>query len=252
MGRSMRDAVGDVQSALVLGGNSEIAVATLELFSTRRLQRAVLAVRDEAAAASTVAMLQSAGVDATTESYDATDVDAHARVLEAAGDVDVVMVAFGELGPAFAVDGFPGETAVVADVGFTAAVTACHAAAAHLCSQGHGSLVVLTSVAGVRTRAANAVYGAAKAGLDAFVSALDDALHGTGVHVMVVRPGFVHTKMTAGMDAAPFATTPEAVAGDIVDGLASRARVVWSPPLLRGVFAGLRRLPRPLWRRLGA
>ena len=79
-------------------------------------------------------------------------------------------------------------------------------------TQGHGTLVLLSSVAGERVRKANFVYGSSKAGADGFFQGLGDRLVGSGVHVMIVRPGFVRTKMTAGMKDAPLSTTPEVVA----------------------------------------
>jgi decaprenylphospho-beta-D-erythro-pentofuranosid-2-ulose 2-reductase len=79
---------------------------------------------------------------------------------------------------------------------------------------------------------------------------LGDALEGTGVAVTVVRPGFVHTKMTAGLEVPPFATTAEAVAAEVVRGIEKGAAVVWVPSLLRWVFVLFRLLPRTLWRRM--
>ena len=67
---------------------------------------------------------------------------------------------------------------------------------------------------------------------------------------MVVRPGFVRTKMTAGRKAPPGSTTPDAVAGAIVRGLARRSHTVWVPPALRIVMSVLRHVPRQLFRRL--
>jgi decaprenylphospho-beta-D-erythro-pentofuranosid-2-ulose 2-reductase len=110
--------------------------------------------------------------------------------------------------------------------------------------------VVLSSVAGERARRSNFIYGSSKAGLDAFAQGLGDALHGTGVHVMVVRPGFVRTKMTAGRAEGPMATTPEAVATAIEVGLRRRSETVWVPGALRLVMAALRHVPRALFRRL--
>ena len=118
--------------------------------------------------------------------------------------------------------------------------------------QGHGTIAVLSSVAGERVRKSNFPYGASKAGLDGFCQGLGDFLHGTGVDVLVVRPGFVHTKMTAGMKPAPFATTPDKVAGAVVAGLRRGAHTVWAPPALRFMMMGLRHLPRPLFRRIDA
>jgi decaprenylphospho-beta-D-erythro-pentofuranosid-2-ulose 2-reductase len=109
---------------------------------------------------------------------------------------------------------------------------------------------VLSTVAAERPRAANAIYGAAKAGLDALAQGLADATAGSGVRVLVVRPGFVTTRMTAGLKPAPMAATPEAVADATVRALAGRAHTIWVPGRLRVVFAVLRHLPRSLYRRL--
>ena len=116
--------------------------------------------------------------------------------------------------------------------------------------QGHGTLMLLSRVAAERPRASNAPYGAAKAGLDALAQGLADGLAGTRVRVVVIRPGFVSTRMTAGLPKAPFAVTADAVAQSVVGALESRAQTVWVPGLLRYVFAALRHLPRPLYRRL--
>jgi decaprenylphospho-beta-D-erythro-pentofuranosid-2-ulose 2-reductase len=130
------------------------------------------------------------------------------------------------------------------------AVSISLAVAQRLRAQGHGRLVVLSSVAGERVRKANFVYGATKAGLDGFAQGLGDSLEGSGAAVVVVRPGFVHSTMTAGLDPAPFATTPDAVAEATVAGLRRGRRTVWAPGILRVVFSVLRHLPGPVWRRL--
>jgi len=117
-------------------------------------------------------------------------------------------------------------------------------------NQGHGRLVVLSSVAGVRARRANFIYGSSKSGLDAFSQGLADALEGTGVGVTIVRPGFVVGRMTSGRSPAPFATTPEAVADAVVGGIAAGSAVVYAPPVLRWVFAVMRLLPGAIWRRM--
>jgi decaprenylphospho-beta-D-erythro-pentofuranosid-2-ulose 2-reductase len=105
-------------------------------------------------------------------------------------------------------------------------------------------------VAGERVRKANFIYGSSKAGMDGFYQGLGDSLVGSGVRVMIVRPGFVKTKMTEGMEAAPLSTTPEAVADAIQRGLARGAEIVWVPGALRYVMSILRHVPRPIFRRL--
>ncbi|HEY6740147.1 MAG TPA: SDR family NAD(P)-dependent oxidoreductase, partial [Actinopolymorphaceae bacterium] len=169
---------------------------------------------------------------------------------EQAGDLDVVVDAAGVLGSNEIYEKDPVAAAQSVLTNFGGHVSVGLALAEVLRSQGHGTLVVLSSVAGVRVRKANYVYGAAKAGLDGFAQGLGDALSGTGVSVMVVRPGFVRTKMTTDVPEAPFAVGPEEVASAVVDGLRSGKELVHVPAKLRTAFAVMRLLPRPVWRRM--
>ena len=89
-----------------------------------------------------------------------------------------------------------------------------------------------------------------KAGFDAFYTGLGEALRPLGGRVLVVRPGFVRSKMTEGLDAAPLAVTPEEVAEAVIRGVASGAEQIWVPRPMRAVMSALRHVPRPLFRRL--
>ena len=135
-------------------------------------------------------------------------------------------------------------------VNYTGAVSASLALAAQMRRQGHGHIAVLSSVAGERARAGNFVYGSSKAGLDAFAQGLGDSLAGSGVQVTVIRPGFVHSRMTRGLKSAPFATTPRVVGELAVAGIRKGKHTVWTPGILRYVFMILRHVPRPIFRRL--
>jgi decaprenylphospho-beta-D-erythro-pentofuranosid-2-ulose 2-reductase len=117
-------------------------------------------------------------------------------------------------------------------------------------AQGHGALVLLSTVAGERVRRSNFVYGSSKAGVDGYYQGLAASLAGSGVRVTIIRPGFVHTKMTAGLKAAPLAASPEQVGDAIVRAIARGSEVVWVPPALRYVMIVLRHLPRAVFRRL--
>ncbi|MGI8755611.1 MAG: SDR family NAD(P)-dependent oxidoreductase [Acidimicrobiales bacterium] len=253
----MRDALGAVQSVLVLGGGSEIALATVEVLAAERTRTVVLAGRDVAKLAAAADRVQAAGateVDLVT--FDADAPETHEAVLADVWarhpDLDLVLLAFGVLGDQDDFDAHPEAAARAAITNYAGGVSAGLAAATHLRAQGHGTLAVITSVAGERARADNFVYGSTKAGLDAFAQGLGDRLAGTGASVLVIRPGFVRTAMTAHLEDGPMATTADAVAADIVAGLRSGAHTVWSPAKLRYVFAVLRLLPRPIWRKLSA
>ncbi|MFJ8926689.1 decaprenylphospho-beta-D-erythro-pentofuranosid-2-ulose 2-reductase [Streptomyces sp. NPDC102364] len=249
----MKDAFGTPQSLLVLGGTSEIALATARRLVARRTRTVWLAGRPSPALDEAAAGLRALGADTRTVPFDALDPTAHEETLGkvfAEGDIDMVLLAFGILGDQAHDEDDPMSAVRVAQTNYTGAVSASLVCARALQSQGHGSLVVLSSVAGERARRANFIYGSSKAGLDAFTQGLGDALHGTGVHVMIVRPGFVRSKMTAGLVEAPMATTPGAVAQAIETGLRRRSETVWVPGTLRVVMSALRHVPRPVFRRL--
>ncbi|MGP4010140.1 decaprenylphospho-beta-D-erythro-pentofuranosid-2-ulose 2-reductase [Streptomyces sp. 4N124] len=249
----MKDAFGLPQSLLVLGGTSEIALATTRRMIARRTRTVWLAGRPTPALDGAAAELRALGAEVHTVPFDALDPDSHETVLGkvfAEGDIDMVLLAFGILGDQAHDEREPAAAVRVAQTNYTGAVSSALVAARALQTQGHGSLVVLSSVAGERARRVNFIYGSSKAGLDAFTQGLGDALHGTGVHVMVVRPGFVRSKMTAGLEEAPLTTTPEAVATAIELGLRRRSETVWVPGALRLVMTALRHLPRAVFRRL--
>jgi decaprenylphospho-beta-D-erythro-pentofuranosid-2-ulose 2-reductase len=251
----VQDALGGVQSVLVLGGGSEIAMATLRRLVANRTRTVVLAARHPEALHAQVAELQDLGATRVEAlAFDASATDTHEAFVEDVfdrfGDLDLVLLAFGVLGDQVEAERDGAAAAEIARVNYLGAVSVTIPVATRLRAQGHGTIVALSSVAGERARRSNFVYGSSKAGLDAFFQGLGDSFSGSGVHVMIVRPGFVHTKMTEGLDPAPLATTPEAVADAIVRGLERGTEVIWVPPPLRFVMSGLRHLPRAVFRKI--
>ncbi|GAA1757104.1 decaprenylphospho-beta-D-erythro-pentofuranosid-2-ulose 2-reductase [Streptomonospora arabica] len=251
----MRDAVGAVGSVLLLGGRSEIGAAVVERLVRGGARRVVLAARGDAGTDGVARRLRAAGAgEVHSLRFDAARPDTHAAVVDRAvdlvGDLDAVVDAFGALGDQAAFEDDPAAAAEAAAANYTGHVSAGLAVARRLREQGHGTLVVLSSVAGIRVRRANFVYGSAKAGLDGFAQGLGDALHGSGARVLLVRPGYVSTRMSAHVPPAPFPATAEQVAEAVAEGLRTGAETVWVPRRLRLLFAGMRALPRPLWRRL--
>ena len=236
---------------LLLGGTSEIGLAILAALGAPPETEILLAGRDQAA-------LEAAGktlpYQVRTCRFDATQTAAHDGFIQqvfGAGPVDTVISAAGVLIPQPALDSDPQQAAVLIGTNFTGHVTTLLASAARMRAQGHGTIVVLSSIAAVRPRKATMVYGAAKAGLDAFARGLADSLHGSGVRVLLVRPGFVTGRMTAGMDPAPLATTPAAVGAAVAAAMAGRdTRTVWVPRSLAGLAAAMRLVPRAAWRRV--
>jgi len=253
----MRDALGGVQSVLVLGGGSEIARTTVHKLVADRCRTVVLAARQPADLTEVADELRQDGTTTVdVVAFDALEPANHQQVIDDVfdrhGDMDVVLLAFGVLGDQERFDDDPVEAAEAVSANYVGAVSSGLAVAKRLRGQGHGVLAVISSVAGERARKDNFVYGSSKAGLDAFAQGLDDSLVGSGARVMVVRPGFVHTQMTEGMEPAPFSTTADVVADAIIEGLRRNRRTVYAPPVLRYVFSAMRHLPRPVWRKVSA
>lgn len=238
---------------VIFGGRSQIGG---EL--TRRLAAGatmVLAARNADQLADQAAALRAAGAIAVhTREFDADDLAAHgplvASLVAEHGPIGTAVLAFGILGDQARAETDAAHAVAIVHTDYVAQVSLLTHLAAAMRTAGRGSLVVFSSVAGIRVRRANYVYGSAKAGLDGFASGLADALHGTGVRLLIARPGFVIGRMTEGMTPAPLSVTPERVAAATARALVNGKRVVWIPWALRPMFVALRLLPRFVWRRM--
>ncbi|GAC1331629.1 MAG: decaprenylphospho-beta-D-erythro-pentofuranosid-2-ulose 2-reductase [Candidatus Dormibacteria bacterium] len=249
------NAVTPIESVLVLGGTSDIGAATARALVAEGARRVILAGRDLTTLEAVADDLRTAGAASVeTVEFDAASTSGHASfvdsIFDRGRDIDLAVIAFGVLGDQQRAEEDAAAAIDVLRVNFEGAVSVGVPLALRLKAQGHGHLVLLSSVAAERPRRENFVYSASKAGADAFFQGLADSLEGSGVHVMVVRPGRVRTKMTHGMPEVPFTTDPERVARDIVSGLRHGAHTIWSPPIMRGVMFGMRHLPRTLFRRV--
>lgn len=238
---------------VIFGGRSEIG---LEL-ATRLAPgaRVLLAARRADELDEQVAAVRAAGAAAVdVREFDADDLASHGPLVESIvaehGPIGTAVLAFGILGDQARAEKDPAHAVAIVHTDYVAQVSLLTVLAATMRAAGSGDIVAFSSVAGVRVRRANYVYGSAKAGLDGFCSGLADALHGSGVRLLTVRPGFVIGRMTAGMDPAPFSSTPAQVAAATARALAKGRRTVWVPAVLRPVFAGMRLLPQFVWRRL--
>ncbi len=238
---------------LVLGGASEIGLAILAALPLAPGTEVLLAGRAGPRLDAAAWQVKELGGRAWTLPFDATATSSHESLISdafATGPIGIVIAAAGVLIPQEILDAHPGQAGVLLQTNLTGHITTLLAAAARLRAQGSGVIVILSSVAAVRPRRANFVYGAAKAGLDAFGRGLADALHGSGVRVLLVRPGFVTGRMTAGLPPAPLAATPGQVGAAVAGALARGSAVVWVPRRLAVLAPLLRLIPRPAWRRL--
>ena len=257
-----RDVAGTVRAdsavrlrVLVLGGSSEISLAIVQRLARDGQVEALLLGRDYKRMAAVVDELKSTGrATGEFDGLNADEIETHADAITCAFDrleqVDLVILSVGVLGAQSGLDADPNEVTQVLRTNFLGCGSLLWHTVRALRKQGHGTVVVLSSVAAERPRASNAIYGAAKAGLDALAQGLADAVAGTSVRVLVIRPGFVASRMTAGRKPGRLSTSPQVVADATVAALDGRRRTVWIPAALRYVFAVLRHLPGPVYRRL--
>lgn len=238
---------------VIFGGRSEIGLElALRLAPGATV---VLAARSADRLTAEADAVRAAGASAVhTVEFDADDLTGHAPLVATLiaehGPIGTAVLAFGVLGDQARAESDAEHAVGIVHTDFVAQVNLLTILAAAMRAAGRGRMVVFSSVAGIRVRRANYVYGSAKAGLEGFAGGLADALHGTGVRLLIVRPGFVVGRMTAGMSPAPLSSTPPQVAAAAAKALKKGRRAVWVPWALRPLFAGLRLLPQAVWRRM--
>jgi len=164
---------------------------------------------------------------------------------------DLVICAFGYLGEQeLAQDDFEQARRII-DTNYSGAVSILEVVAADFANRATGVIVGIGSVAGDRGRQSNYIYGSAKGALAIYLAGLRNRLAKSGVHVATVKPGFVDTKMTAGLDLPPAITAqPEQIASDILKAVKKRRNIVYSLWIWRYIMLIIRSIPEMIFKRL--
>lgn len=234
---------------LLLGGASELGVAIcVELLRSHRAEVVAAGRPASPHRGAAIEQLRAAGaISVDWLDFDASEVGTHPEVIGRAFErpVDVAIVAFGLLDDR---DTWRDQLATVrlAQTNYTGALSVGVLLAQQLSRQGSGQIIALSSVAGERVRRANFVYGSSKAGMDGFYRQLGVALAGSGVTVLVVRPGAVTGRMTAGRARVLLSSTPEQVARATVRARQAGKTLIRVPAIFALVMAVYRNLPAGL------
>jgi len=239
---------------LIIGATSDIAQATARIWAVAG-HRLLLLGRHRERLERIAADLQVRGAESVSmDEFDAIDFDAHPALVDRAfavlGTVDVVLVAHGSLGDQIAAEQHFKNAQRELSVNAVSVVSILTPIANSLEKQRSGAIVVIGSVAGDRGRQSNYVYGSAKAAVDVFVQGLRNRLYRAGVHVMLVKPGLIDTRMTYEFEKGPLWSAPESVGSAIVNGLAKRRNVVYAPPFWRLIMGVICSLPESVFKRL--
>lgn len=239
------------ETVLVLGGRSDIGRAVAHRFAAAGYPIALAARNAADLEPDRADIAIRHDVEATLHEFDALDTGALGGFVDVFDPVPgIVVSAIGAMGDQATCEADPAAAAHVMRTNYEAPAQVLELFAGRMAVRGSGTLVGISSVAGDRGRAVNYVYGSAKAGFTAYLSGLRNRLWGTGVHVVTVKPGFVDTRMTEGMDLpGPLTASPEAVAETIFQAVVRGRSVVYVKPVWRAIMIVIRAIPEPIFRR---
>jgi len=236
----------------IFGATSAIAQAVARPYAARGA-RFFLVARDANKLDAVHADLLARGAaQSATRAVDLARTELHAGLVDAAADalagIDVALIAHGVLpDQAQCQQSFEDARRAIA-VNFTSAASLAHELVNRFEKRGEGTVVAIGSVAGDRGRQSNYVYGAAKGALALYLQGVRHRLHGTGVRVITVKPGFVDTPMTAAFPKGPLWASPDRVARDIVRAIdRGESREIYAPGFWRAVMAIIRAVPERLF-----
>lgn len=243
-----------LHNVIVIGATSGIAQAICRVLSQRRC-RLFLIARDANKLAAVAADLKVRGADiAGARTADLTDTGLHREILAAAwqglGTVDAAIVAHGILGDQNEAERNWAEAAAILNVNFTSVASLATHLANDFEHQGSGQIVAIGSVAGDRGRKTNYVYGSAKSAVETFMQGLRHRLAPRGIGVLLVKPGFVDTPMTAHLPRSPLFAGADRVARAIVTAMEEDKSTVYVPFFWRPIMLIVRSLPDSVFNRL--
>lgn len=243
-----------MKKILIIGATSAIAEAAARLWAAQG-HRLYLLGRNEERLGALAADLRIRG--AAVAAHGVLDVNqfaAHAAAIDAAtaalDGLDTVLIAHGTLGDQKACEQDFAAALQELNTNAISVMSLLTLLANRFEAQRHGTLAVISSVAGDRGRQSNYVYGTAKGALTIFLQGLRNRLHGAGVQVLTIKPGFVDTPMTAHIQQGPLWAKPEAVAAAIVKAVERRRDVLYTPWFWLGIMTVIRLVPERIFKKL--
>jgi FAD/FMN-containing dehydrogenase/short-subunit dehydrogenase len=237
-------------SALVLGATSDVGLALGRKLIDKGYNVIFASRKTEAVEASLASANQSGSAYTTT--FDALDFKGHSDWFNTLPVVpDITVCVFGFLGEQTKAESDWDEASKIIDSNYTGAVSILNVVANVYAKRKYGTIVGFSSVAGDRGRQSNYIYGSAKAGFTAYLSGLRNRLFKEGVHVLTVKPGFMYTKMTAGMKLpAPVTAKPEQVANKVWTSIKGKKNVVYVLPVWFLIMTIIKFIPEFVFKRL--
>lgn len=237
---------------LVLGATSDIAKATAHEFARRGYGIQLAARNSEKLEVIAKDLEVRYHLPVSCHAFDALDYESHRDFWRKLPQrPDLTLCAFGYLGNQEKGQTDWQEARQIMEANYTGAVSILNIVAQAYEEQGYGTIIGISSVAGERGRASNYLYGSAKAGFTAYLSGLRNRLYKKGVHVLTVKPGFVRTKMTEGLDLpGPLTAEPEQVAKAIYKGARAKKDVVYTLAMWQLIMQNIRLIPESVFKKM--
>ena len=244
-----------MKKILIIGATSAIAEASARRFAARGDALFLVGRNAEHLRAIAADLAVRGAMRNATATLDVTDFAAHAAVTEAAerelGGIDVVLIAHGTLSDQAQCEASVDALRREFDINAVSTLALLTHLANRLEAQKHGTLAVISSVAGDRGRQSNYVYGSAKAAVTTFLGGLRQRLAKANVDVLTIKPGFVDTPMTASIaNKGALWAQPERIADGVVKAIDRRRNVVYLPWFWRWIMLIIRHIPEPLFKKI--
>lgn len=236
---------------LILGATSAIASEVARLYAGRGARLCVVGRNPEKLARLVVELPPDQITAAVADFSNLSNAESTiAAAIDALGGIDVALIAHGDLGDQLESERsfLSAEATIMAN--FTSVVALLIPLANHLERARHGTVGVITSVAGERGRPRNYTYGAAKGALNIYLQGLRSRLHGAGVRVTTLKLGPVDTPMTRDHKKTPLFATPAGAARDIVSALDAGAAEAYVPGFWAAIMPIVKHTPERLFQRL--
>ena len=239
-------------TVLILGAGSDVALALAQTYAQKG-SNLILGARN---AKKLEPFRQNLNirhsVEAEVTEFDALDYQSHEDFYrQLPVEPDIAVIVFGYLGEQVLAQSDWEECKKIIDTNYTGAVSIVNVIANSFEKRRQGTIVGISSVAGERGRMSNYIYGSAKAAFSTYLDGLRNRLFSKGVHVMSVKPGFMKTAMTEGMELPNMLTTdPMQAATQIHTGVKRKKNTIYISPVWRLIMFVIRNLPGVVFNRL--
>ena len=240
-----------METVLILGASSDIGIAVADLFASRKYD-IQLAGRNEQQLIPLKSDLEIRyQVKAAVYPFDATRFETHQAFYDGLPVKPAIVICiFGYMTENEKAFTSWAEAERTINTNYTGAVSVLNIIARDFASRQKGIIAGVSSVAGERGRQSNFIYGSAKAGFTAYLSGLRNYLYHSNVHVLTILPGFVATKMTAGLSLPPLLTaTPQKVAADIYNAVQKKKNILYTKWFWKWIMMIIKGIPESMFKK---